>query len=448
MTDLKKFIRANLDNVLTSDFFLPELGRLRRGKIRDLYFKEGISEFVTDRVSAFDVVSEQGIPFKGEFVNRLNVAGHLLSETKLGENADNFTNLGPNVNIRDKLEVYPIEIIVRRRLLGSGFRSYQARQEISGVKLPPGLNEGDRFEEPIITPTTKAHQGHDEEISKEEIIAQNLVPEEELETVYEKAMTLFLAGEFFFDSFGIPLDDTKYEFSPEGVVDEIHTPDSSRFNGFDKEYLRRYLRENGYKGEGPMPHLPEEVIIGLSLRYLKLIRKITPDYLPSTEPVKEHLIDNLRRAGLYKGRFVPIIMGSKSDLEHAKKIEETLTELDIPSDIRVASGHKSTEHLLEMIRQYNRSSEPLLTIACAGGWDDLSGVVASNSVFPMLSSPPDGNYQGNYPSGCPVARIPAKSAALAAAKSFAMHDPEYRRTIEDRIREVEEKIIQSDTNLE
>lgn len=269
-----------------------------KGKVRDVYTiaDKYLVMLVSDRISAFDVVLPRPIPYKGQVLNQ--IAAQFLEATKdIVPNWVMDVPL-PNVTVGHKCETYPIEMIVRGNIAGSAWRAYKAgKRELCGVALPEGLKENDFFPTPIITPTTKAMEGHDEDISREEIIAQGIIPEKEYEQLEKYALAIFKRGCEIADERGLILVDTKYEFGKLGdtiyLIDEIHTPDSSRYfykEGFEerqkagepqkqlsKEFVREWLMANGFQGkEGQqVPEMTDEVLTEISERYIELYEHVT-----------------------------------------------------------------------------------------------------------------------------------------------------------------------------
>ena len=267
------------------------------GKVRAVYdINDDILVMVaTDRISAFDVILPKGIPFKGQVLNQ--IAAKFLDAT-----ADIVPNWklatpDPMVTVGLKCEGFRVEMIIRGYLTGSAWREYAAGcRELCGVKLPDGMRENERFPEPIITPTTKAEAGHDENISKEEIIAQGIVSKEDYETMERYTRALFARGTEIAASKGLILVDTKYEFGKRDgkviLIDEIHTPDSSRYfyaDGYaerfeagepqrqlSKELVRRWLIENGFMGKAgqKVPEMTDEYCTSVSDRYIELYEHI------------------------------------------------------------------------------------------------------------------------------------------------------------------------------
>ena len=284
--------------ITKTNFDFPGQKSLYVGKVRDVYNIDDkyLAMVVTDRISAFDVVLPKGIPYKGQILNQ--IAAEFLDLT-----ADIVPNWkiatpDPMVTIGRKCEGFRVEMIVRGYLAGSAFRAYRdGAKELCGVPLPEGMKENDKFPEPIITPTTKADAGHDENISKEEIIKQGLVSKEDYQQIEQYAMALFRRGSEIALQHGLILVDTKYEFGKADgkiyLIDEIHTPDSSRYfyaEGYEerqqkgekqrqlsKEFVREWLMDNGFQGKQgqTVPEMTDGIIEGISNRYIELYENIT-----------------------------------------------------------------------------------------------------------------------------------------------------------------------------
>lgn len=267
-----------------------------KGKVRDVYyFNKLMAIVVTDRISAFDIVLPEPIPYKGQVLNKL--ASKMIDATK--DIVPNWIldQPAPNVTVGVKCEPYKVEMVIRGYLVGHAWREYSAGKRIlCGVPLPDGLKENDKFVEPIITPTTKALEGHDEDISREEILAQKIVSEEEYSKLEKYTRALFKRGSEIAEKQGLILVDTKYEFGKNGediyLIDEIHTPDSSRYfyaetyldllkkgerqKQLSKEFVREWLMENGFQGkEGQtVPEMTTEVTKNISDRYIELYEHV------------------------------------------------------------------------------------------------------------------------------------------------------------------------------
>lgn len=285
--------------LVKTDFQFPNQKSVYHGKVRDVYNinDQQLVMVATDRISAFDVVLPEGIPYKGQILNQ-------IAATFLDATADICPNWkqatpDPMVTVGVHCEGYPVEMIVRGYLVGSAWRAYkEGEREISGVRIPDGMKENEKFPEPIITPSTKAEMGfHDENISKEEILKQGLVSEEDYAIIERYTMELFKRGTAIAAERGLILVDTKYEFGHRNgkiyLIDEIHTPDSSRYfykAGYEerfekgeqqkqlsKEFVREWLMENGFQGkEGQqVPEMTPEIVESISERYIELYEHIT-----------------------------------------------------------------------------------------------------------------------------------------------------------------------------
>jgi len=272
-----------------------------RGKVRDVYyFKETMAMVATDRISAFDVVLPRAIPDKGRVLNQI-AARNLEATRNLVPNWVIKTT-DPNVTIGFKCEPFPVEMVVRGYLAGHAAREYKAgRRTLCGVTLPEGLKENDKLPHPIITPTTKATVGHDEDISREGILSRGLVSEEDYRQLETFTLRLFEKGTQLAADRGLILVDTKYEFGKHNgaiyLIDEVHTPDSSRYfyrQGYEerqksgeaqkqlsKEFVRQWLIENGFQGkEGQkVPEMTDEIVSSISERYQELYFQMTGEKL-------------------------------------------------------------------------------------------------------------------------------------------------------------------------
>lgn len=281
-----------------TDFKLPAQTNYYKGKVRDVYTINNklLVMIASDRISAFDVVLPRGIPYKGQVLNQ--IAEQFLNTTK--DIVPNWliSSPHPNVSIGRMCQPFKVEMVVRGYLAGHAARTYASGlRELCGVKLPDGLKENDKLPNPIITPTTKASEGHDEDISREEIIKQGIVSKEHYEQLEKYTLALYQRGQEIANKMGLILVDTKYEFGLfEGkiyLMDEIHTPDSSRYfylEGYDerqkagqeqkqlsKEFVRRWLIENGFQGkEGQsVPAMSDAWVNEISARYIELYEKVT-----------------------------------------------------------------------------------------------------------------------------------------------------------------------------
>ncbi len=289
-----------MNNALTStEFNFKGQTAVYHGKVRDVYtINDDIMVMVaTDRISAFDVILPKGIPFKGQVLNQI-AAKFLDATTDICPNWKKATP-DPMVTVGVMCEGFPVEMIVRGYLCGSAWRAYKSGvREICGVKLPEGMKENQKFPTPIITPTTKAEIGeHDADISKEEILAKGLATPEEYELLEKYTLALFQRGTEIAAERGLILVDTKYEFGKHNgeiyLMDEIHTPDSSRYfyaEGYEekfaagepqkqlsKEFVREWLMENGFQGKAgqQVPEMTDAIVESISSRYMELYEQIT-----------------------------------------------------------------------------------------------------------------------------------------------------------------------------
>lgn len=282
-----------------TNFQFPNQKNLYTGKVRDVYSigEDLLVMIASDRISAFDVVLPKGIPFKGQVLNQ--IAAKFLDATSDIVPNWKLASPDPSVTIGKRCETFRVEMVIRGYLSGHAWREYKAgRRVICGVPMPEGMKENDRFPEPIITPATKADEGHDEDISREEIIAQGIISEADYIQLEKYTRALFQRGTEMAAEQGLILVDTKYEFGKDSngqitLIDEIHTPDSSRYfykEGYQdrqdrgekqrqlsKEFVREWLMENNFQGlEGQtVPDMPEDFVALVSERYIELFEKIT-----------------------------------------------------------------------------------------------------------------------------------------------------------------------------
>jgi phosphoribosylaminoimidazole-succinocarboxamide synthase len=293
--------------LLSSNYNFPGQKSIYRGKVRDVYNinDKYLLMVVSDRISAFDVVLPKGIPYKGQVLNQ--IAAQFLDATSDIVPNWKIATPDPSVTIGHICDPYPVEMIVRAYLTGSAWRTYKTgARKISGIPVPDGMKEHQRFERPIITPTTKAGYGkHDEDITREEIIERKLIPEKEYDLIEKYSMEVFLRGSEIAFKHGLILVDTKYEFGKKDgkiyLLDEINTPDSTRYfyaDGYQerfnkglpqrqlsKEFVREWLMENGFQGkEGQkVPEMTDEFVNEVSERYIELYEKITGETFIRTD---------------------------------------------------------------------------------------------------------------------------------------------------------------------
>lgn len=307
-----------------TDFSFPGQKSVYNGKVRDVYNidDEYLVMVVSDRISAFDVILPKGIPYKGQVLNQ--IANKFLDATS--DIVPNWKiNLpDPNVTVGHFADPFKVEMVIRGYVTGHAWREYrEGKRILCGVPMPDGLHEHDKFPAPIITPTTKADEGHDEDISREEIIDQGIVSREDYEVLEDYTRKLFQRGTEMAAEMGLILVDTKYEFGKKDgkiiLIDEINTPDSSRYfyaEGYEerqekgeaqkqlsKEFVRQWLIANGFQGlEGQtMPEMPEAFVTEVSERYIELYEKITGDKFVKSDTdqinarIEENVVNYLKK---------------------------------------------------------------------------------------------------------------------------------------------------------
>ena len=287
-----------MDVLTRTDYNFPGQTHVYHGKVRDVYSidNETLVMIATDRISAFDVILPEGIPYKGQVLNQ--IASKFLDAT--ADIVPNWKKASPDpmVTVGVRCEPFKVEMVIRGYLTGSAWREYKkGSRTLCGLPLPEGMRENQKFETPLITPTTKADEGHDENISREEIIQQGLVGKEEYEQLEKYTYALFRRGTEMAAEKGLILVDTKYEFGKKDgkiyLIDEIHTPDSSRYfysEGYEerfekgeeqkqlsKEFVRKWLMDNGFQGRAgeEVPEMTPAYCNSVSDRYIELYEKIT-----------------------------------------------------------------------------------------------------------------------------------------------------------------------------
>lgn len=307
-----------MNTILSTDFKFPGQKGKYTGKVRDVYdLGDKIVMVATDRISAFDCVLPKGIPYKGQILNQ--IAAMFLDAT-----ADIIPNWklsvpDPAVTIGHKCEPFKVEMVIRGCLTGHAWREYaEGKRTLCGVPLPEGMKENERFPEPIITPTTKADEGHDLDISREEIIASGLVGAEDYAQIEAYTRALFARGCEMAAKRGLILVDTKYEFGKKDgrimLMDEVHTPDSSRYfyaEGYEeriargekqkqlsKEFVREWLMANGFNGGAgqSVPEMTPEVVDGISKRYIELYEHVTGQAFSGSDRTAAEMEKNILSA--------------------------------------------------------------------------------------------------------------------------------------------------------
>ena len=307
-----------------TDFKFPGQKSVYHGKVRDVYNidDEYLVMIVSDRISAFDVVLPKGIPFKGQVLNQ--IAAKFLDATSDIVPNWKIATPDPNVTVGHFCEPFKVEMVIRGYLTGHAWREYKSgKRSLCGVALPEGMKENEKFPEPILTPTTKASEGHDEDISRDEIIQQGLVSREDYEMLEDYTRRVFARGTEIAASMGLILVDTKYEFGKKDgkiyLIDEIHTPDSSRYfyaEGYEerlargeqqkqlsKEFVRQWLIQNGFQGkEGQqVPFMPDDFVQSVTERYIELYENITGDRFEKSDTtsllqrIEQNVLDFLHK---------------------------------------------------------------------------------------------------------------------------------------------------------
>lgn len=312
---------AQMQAIKETHFQFPNQTGFYRGKVRDVYyFGDKMAMVASDRISAFDVILPRAIPDKGRVLNQ--IAASNLEATKSIVPNWVLSTPDPNVTIGFKCEPLPVEMVVRGYLAGHAWREYRAgKRLLCGVPLPGGLKENDRLPQPIITPTTKAKVGHDEDISREEILHRNLVAESDYKTLEDYTLKLYQKGTELAAARELILVDTKYEFGKHDgkiyLIDEVHTPDSSRYfykegyserqtNGevqkqLSKEFVRQWLIENGFQGKDgqKVPEMTDDIVKSISDRYKELYQQMTGkqlepiDYSSLTERIERSIVNSI-----------------------------------------------------------------------------------------------------------------------------------------------------------
>ncbi len=452
-------------------FETPQLTRLHRGKVRDSFRVDAERRLivVTDRLSAFDRVLSTPIPHKGEVLNK-------LSAWWFGQTRDIVPNhqirsVGPCGALVREAEPLRIEMVVRGYLTGSMWRGYQKGQRsFSGVEVADGLSQNQRFDAPLVTPTTK--EDSDRPITPEAIVAEGWASAEQVAEMQRLSLALFARGTELLAERGILLVDTKYEFGLIAdelhLIDEIHTPDSSRFwdaaahqrdplqvDSLDKEFVRRWLLEQD-QGDGAPLELPDHIVAETGRRYTDLYRRVTGDFLSSSdEPVASRLYRALVAEQLIRDGFVAVIMGSPVDLPHCQKIQQVVERYGVYCDLRVASAHKNGERVVALADEYNHAVEPGAVIAVAGRSNGLGGALAANLGMAVLSAPPFKDQLDMLtnitsslmmPSRTPAATvIGADSAAMAALRCLNL--PRLRQAFLAEIDATKAELIEADARI-
>jgi phosphoribosylaminoimidazole-succinocarboxamide synthase len=452
------------------DISSPQIKKIHKGKVRDSFRIDDKRRLIvaTDRLSSFDFVLDTRIPGKGAVLNSL--AAWWFDKTR--DIVDNhlIKAVGTNASLVHEAEPIKIEMIVRGYITGSAWRKYEkGLREVSGVPIPDGLKKNDAFPTPILTPTTKEES--DREISREQLLEEGWTTEDIYKQMEAYSLKLFERGSKLLKERGIILVDTKYEFGLKDgkviLIDEIHTPDSSRFwsaedheknpekvEQLDKEFVRNHLMKNKKDGEYPTT-LPQEIVDETVRRYEAIYKMITGEDIMHVRRPEHYLAACLEDEGLMKDGFVSIIMGSESDLPHAEKMKKIIEKYDIACDLRIMSAHKNGEAILGVAEEYNHALEPVSVIAVAGRSNGLGGALAANLSCPVISCPPFAdkvdlmvniNSSLMMPSNTPAATVvDPKNAAYLALRSLNLH--RLKDVFSDEIAEIKEGLIKADSKI-
>jgi len=447
-----------------SRFSTPQLECVHRGKVRDSFRVDDATRLIvaTDRLSAFDRVLDCCIPGKGAALTRL--ASFWFERTRDRVPNHWIRTVGERAMLVREARPLLVEMVVRAYLTGSAWRAYAAgARSLSGAKLPGGQTKNQRLAGPIVTPTTKAAK--DEEVTPQEIVERGIASRDVYRRLEEASLALFDDGARYLREKGVLLVDTKYEFGLVGdqvvLIDEMHTPDSSRFwlaeeydrdpagvEGWDKEIVRAWLLAEEAKGRRPTS-LPDYVIGETARRYREICRRITGE-APPTEEGEKDLVRALVDAGLVRDGFVAIVMGSPGDREHAERIAAELRPYGVAVLIRVASAHRTPDRVAALAAELEEAGEPGVVIAVAGLSNGLGGALAANLTLPVINCPPlkdvvDAQLHLNSSLFMPP-RVPAvtvlgpENAAHAALRALALPRirEELRRGIEVNRRRIDE----------
>mmetsp|Transcript_47689 Transcript_47689/g.111668 ORF Transcript_47689/g.111668 Transcript_47689/m.111668 type:complete len:493 (+) Transcript_47689:47-1525(+) len=443
--EFKAKIREYLDLTLP-ECFIPELGEQKQGKVRSIYFSgENVVMVTNDRVSAFDYILPNLIPFKGQVLNM--ISEWAFSQTKdIIPNAL-IENVDASVVVQKKMKNLNVELIVRGYLWGSMAAAYEkGDRTFCGLKLPDGLIRFQKLDKPIFTPTTKAEVGHDENMTMEDM--EKLLGKELAQKAMEAAMKLFQRGSELMRKRGLLLLDTKYEFGLDDkgvihVIDEVNTPDSSRMctieeydakypkiaaemktgkyanvtelmkakpemkmKEFSKQYVRDALLDLGFDPtkDKSAPKLSDDQVVECAYRYIKIYETVTGNkfqFPPKMAPEKR-IISNLSRTGMIRGCLALLAVATDADKQQAETIRKDLDAFKIPS--RTVALPTDAPALEQLVTDYNKATEPLVMLLCGSTASaaSSSGPLQS-TVFPVISCPADG------------AAAPASGLALPAA---------------------------------
>lgn len=382
-------------------FNSPQLKTLHRGKVRDSIRIDDQTRMivVTDRISAFNKKIQTPIPTKGAVLN--GIANFWFEQTQSIIKNHVIQQVDDYITLVQEAEPIRVEMVVRGYLTGSMWRGYEAGQrEFSGVRVGEGLQKNQKFDQPILTPTTK--DDFDTAIDEQGILEAGIVSPAIYQQMKEKALALFQFGSEFLAERGIILVDTKYEFGLLNgeliLIDEMHTPDSSRFwntadyaanpstaEQIDKEFVRQWMLANKVNGEVPTV-LSDEVVAETSRRYQEIYERVTGKSFELVNlPAQVRIYNNLLQANLLKAGFVSIVMDEPSYVEEAKVLKGILESYDLTVDRRIVCAHATADRLAELALDYNTSIEPVAVLAL--GSENLAPALAANLSVPVIDYP-------------------------------------------------------------
>ncbi len=450
----------------------PQLEKIHSGKVRESFRINEQTRMIvaTDRLSSFDFVLKTAIPGKGAVLNSLAAFWFENTSDIIGNHFIKL--LDPSISLVKEATPIRVEMVVRGYLTGSAWRGYEkGKKVVSGVKIPDGMTKNQAFKKPVLTPTTKEES--DREITPEELVEEGWVSAEMYKAMADISLKLFERGQNLLNERGLVLVDTKYEFglieNKLVLIDEIHTPDSSRFwsmenyeenpetaEQLDKEYVRSYLLKNKVDGKY-RDTLPDDVVQETTRRYRDIYGMITGNILPDIdENIPARVLHNLVKHKIIKEGFISIVMGSKSDLEHANKMKDIMEKYDVKVDLRVVSAHKNGERIAELAELYNRSIEPVVVIAVAGRSNGLGGALAANLTVPVINCPPFSdktdmminiNSSLQMPSNTPAGTVVGpKNAAMLAMRS--LNSARLKKRFAEEILQMKKDLIADDEELQ
>jgi fusion protein PurCD len=440
-----------------SRFFTPQLELIHRGKVRDSFRVDRSTRLIvaTDRLSAFDRELETLIPGKGAALTHM--AAYWFAATREVFPHHMVRPIGERGMLVREADPIRVEFVVRGYLAGSAWRAYTTgARAISGVRLPEGLGRNARLPEPVITPTTK--DAHDEEITPSEIVRRGILSQAETRRLEAASLALFQYASSALERQGIVLVDTKYEFGRiDGalvLIDEIHTPDSSRFwsredyerdpakaEALDKEYVRAWLMQEEGRGQRPAT-LPNDVVAETARRYRDICRRVTGGE-PAGDGTGEELVRDLVREGILRDGCVVIVMGSARDIDHAKRIAEELGRYEIAVEFRVASAHKTPALVADLASELGDAREPLVVIAVAGLSNGLGGALAANLAAPVINCPPFRSEADLVLNLASSVMMPSQVPAMTVVRPENAAAAAVRCLQRPRLREVVEKDMES-----